>query len=69
MHKAVEAVIDENGFVRLKESVRLHGFHRAIVTILDEDEDDITLLSEKSLAKDWNCPEEDEAWAHLQQDQ
>jgi len=23
------------------------------------------LLSEKSLAKDWNTPEEDKAWAHL----
>jgi hypothetical protein len=24
------------------------------------------LLSEKALAKDWNKPEEDEAWSHLQ---
>ena len=23
------------------------------------------LMSEAALAKDWNCPEEDEAWAHL----
>lgn len=27
---------------------------------------EITLLSEDVLAKDWNRPEEDEAWAHLQ---
>ena len=27
------------------------------------------LLSEASLAEDWNRPEEDEAWAHLQKDQ
>ena len=26
---------------------------------------DITLASEKSLAKDWLLPEEDEAWANL----
>ena len=23
------------------------------------------LMSEVALAKDWDCPEEDEAWAHL----
>lgn len=27
--------------------------------------EDITLASEKSLAKDWLKPEEDEAWEHL----
>jgi DNA-damage-inducible protein J len=27
--------------------------------------DDITLASEKSLAKEWLLPEEDEAWANL----
>ena len=27
--------------------------------------DDITLASEKALAKDWLLPEEDEAWANL----
>jgi hypothetical protein len=26
------------------------------------------LLSESALAEDWNRPEEDEAWAHLQSD-
>lgn len=26
---------------------------------------DITLLSEASLARDWDRPEEDEAWAYL----
>ena len=25
-----------------------------------------TLLSEKSLARDWDTPEEDEAWLHLE---
>jgi hypothetical protein len=25
------------------------------------------LLSEAALAEDWNRPEEDEAWSHLQQ--
>jgi hypothetical protein len=27
------------------------------------------LLSEAVLAKDWNRPEEDAAWSHLQQEQ
>ena len=27
---------------------------------------EVTLLAEKSLAVDWNRPEEDLAWAHLQ---
>lgn len=27
---------------------------------------EVALLSEQSLAKEWNCPEEDEAWSHLQ---
>lgn len=27
--------------------------------------DETTRLSEMALAKDWNRPEEDEAWAHL----
>ncbi|MEI7869715.1 MAG: hypothetical protein WCI11_17650 [Candidatus Methylumidiphilus sp.] len=26
------------------------------------------LLSEATLAEDWNRPEEDEAWSHLQQE-
>lgn len=28
---------------------------------------EIALLSEAALAEDWNQPEEDEAWPHLQQ--
>jgi hypothetical protein len=74
MLKAVEAVIDKNGTVRLLEKVNLIKSHRAIVTILDEnaiqqgsDVSETALLSEQALAEDWNRPEEDEAWSHLQQ--
>jgi hypothetical protein len=49
--------------------------HRAIVTILENDEveeiglvAEAALLSERALKKDWNRDEEDEAWSHLQQD-
>ena len=41
------------------------------MTILDDEEDydshDVTLMSEAALAVDWNRPEEDEAWSHIQQ--
>lgn len=66
--KTVEAVIEPNGEVRLLESVRLSSPRRALVTILEEAPaaNDSALLSEKSLAEDWNRPEEDAAWEHLQ---
>ncbi len=70
MIQTVEALIDENGSVSLLEEVRLPGARRALVTILEEPAGDKTgtaLLSEAALAADWNRPEEDEAWSHLQQ--
>jgi hypothetical protein len=43
-----------------------------LVTILDEEPTalilETALLSERALADDWNRPEEDAAWAHLQKD-
>jgi hypothetical protein len=70
MIQTVEAIVDEYGAVRLLEPIRLDRRHRALVTILaDEpsDADETALLSEAALAVDWNRPEEDAAWAHLQQ--
>ena len=71
MIQTVEAVIDEDGRVRLLESVSLPEPRRALVTILEEvptaDASETALLSEQALAEDWNRPEEDEAWSHLQQ--
>jgi len=71
MMKAIEAVIDASGQVHLKENIRLCGPRRAIVTILDDEAtvvDETVLLSERALALDWDRPEEDEAWSHLQQE-
>lgn len=70
MIRTVEAVIDEHGNVRLLETVKVAGARRALVTIL-EDEPAVSvslaaLLSERALAEDWNKPEEDTAWSHLQ---
>jgi hypothetical protein len=71
MIQTIEAVIDENGKVHLLESVRLPEARRALVTILEEESvtevSETALLSEQSLGEDWNRPEENEAWSHLQQ--
>ena len=70
MIRTIEAIVDEQGTVRLKESVRLVAPRRAVVTIFDEDKaikvDESALLSEPALAREWNRPEEDAAWSYLQ---
>ena len=69
MMQTIEATIDENGSVSLLEEVHLPSARRALVTILDQpatDKTETALLSEAALATDWNRPEEDEAWSHLQ---
>ncbi len=70
MMRTVEAVIDEQGNIRLLESVHLPAARRALVTILEDEPaihaDDTALLSERALAENWNRPEEDVAWSHLQ---
>ena len=68
MIRTVEAVVDERGSVRLLEDVRLPEARRALVTILAEPPslvNETALLSEAALS-DWNRPEEDAAWSHLQ---
>jgi hypothetical protein len=71
MLRTVEATIDKNGKVKLKEPVKLGSRSRALVTILDEAvaaeeiPNEAALLSESALAKDWLTPEEDAAWKHL----
>ena len=71
MIQTIEAVIDEHGNVRLLEPVQLPAARRALVTILEERPipgiAESALLSEAALAEDWNRPEEDDAWSHLQQ--
>ena len=76
MPKTVEAVVDEHGHIRLLEPLTLHASQRVLVTVLEDESEsetrnvsDTALLSEETLAKDWNQKEEDEAWKHLQQEQ
>jgi hypothetical protein len=70
MIQTVEAIIEPDGKVLLLESVNLTESRRALVMILeDEPAQNVSttaLWSEPSLAEDWNRPEEDEAWSHLQ---
>lgn len=69
MIQTVEAVVDADGRVRLLADIRVTGPRRALVTILDEPAvtpGEAALLAEAALAVDWNRPEEDAAWAHLQ---
>ncbi|MBC7945628.1 MAG: hypothetical protein H7X91_10290 [Burkholderiales bacterium] len=71
--RTLEAIIDEQGIVHLMEPVKLPAGRRVLVTILDEDPvvhlSEAALLSERALAEDWTRPEEEAAWAHLQQAQ
>lgn len=71
MLKSIEGIIDEDGKLRLLENVDLPRSRRVILTILDEEPSDdvvnLALLSEPALARDWDKPEEDEAWSHLAQ--
>ena len=71
MLKTFEGIIDQKGRLKIFEQIKLSKPHRVIITILNETADDeninLALLSESALARDWNHPEEDEAWSHLAQ--
>ena len=71
MLQAVEGIIDQDGKLRILGKVSLPKFRRVIITILDEEPSDeianLAFLSEAALAKEWERPEEDEAWSHLAQ--
>ena len=69
MIQTIEAIVDERGAVRLLEPLRLNRRHRALVTILADEPSEAhetALLSEAALGADWNRPEEEAAWSHLQ---
>jgi len=70
MLRTLEAMIDEQGNVRLLDAVSLPVGRRVLVTLLEDEPylgvPETALLSERTLAADWSRPE-DEAWSHLQQ--
>ncbi len=53
-----EAIIDENGKVRLLETVRLPQARRALLTILDDVTPEASVLSNQSLAQKWSDNQE-----------
>jgi hypothetical protein len=71
MLKTIEAVTEQDGRLRILEPIRLSKRRRVIITILNEEPSEeitnLALLSEPALARDWEQPEEDEAWSHLAQ--
>lgn len=71
MLKTSKAIIEKDGKIRPLEDVKFDKSQKVLVTILDEEsntvnEDETAYLSEKALGEDWNKPEEDQAWEHLQ---
>lgn len=64
MSQTIEAVIDEDGKVRLLESIRLGKACRALVTILDEVPADESIeLGYKQMAEDEEREAEASEWA------
>lgn len=68
----VEATIDKDGLLQVDDEIDLKG-KRVLITVLPANEYDLltgdryaALMSQEVLARDWDTPEEDEAWAHLQ---
>jgi hypothetical protein len=67
MKPTIAAEVDENGNIRPKEPVSLPPGSQLLITVLSgPDASETALLSEESLAADWNRPEEDAAWAGLE---
>lgn len=77
MLKTVEAVLEDDGRLRLLEDIDPPSGARIFAVIVDAegpavneltDENlrhSIGALSESVLARDWQRPEEDKAWQHL----
>ena len=69
MQNTFKAILGRDGRLRLRQELRFSKERKVLVTLLDEDPADESQyssnLSESALAKDWNRPEEDEAWQHL----
>jgi len=69
MDRLYEAVVEPDGRIRLNTPVHLGKGLRVLVAIPQTELETAVsgiALSEPALSADWNKPEEDEAWAHLQ---
>ena len=69
MLTTIEVTIDKTGHLHSVESGQTIKAGRALLTWLEPDTaHEPALMAESALAQDWLNPEEDAAWAHLQQD-
>jgi len=67
MLRTVEATLDTNGEIHLLEPLTVAKNCRVLVTLIEEPvAGEIALLSQPALARDWETPEEEQAWEHLQ---
>ena len=73
MLRTVHAILNKDGTYRLAEPVELKDPQHVLVTLVETEDDEefvggvpvTARMSEDSLS-DWDRPEEDEAWKHLQ---
>lgn len=65
MLQTVQGVLNPDGNILLLEKVITSHPVRVLVTVLD-DEPNLAVMSEQSLAQDWLNDVEEEAWLHLQ---
>lgn len=65
MLHTIQVEIDADGRVRPLEPSERVPAGRALLTLLEPDQHEATVLAEHALAEDWLRPEEDAAWAHL----
>lgn len=66
MTEVLEGYVDDRGEIKLPGHPHLIPGQRVLVTVSSASACETALLSEAALARDWNRPEEDEAWSHLQ---
>lgn len=69
-----QAIINQEGSVLPLKTLKFNEPKRAILIVFDKEfedsfyeKSDSYIMSESTLANDWNRPEEDEAWAYLNQ--
>ena len=68
MLKTIEVTIDKTGHLHCVEFGQTIKPGRALLTWLEPDTAyEPALMAEAALSQDWLNPEEDVAWAHLQQ--
>lgn len=68
MLTTIEVTIDKTGHLHSVESGQAIKPGRALLTWLEPDAaHEPALMAETALKQDWLNPEEDAAWAHLQQ--